>query len=84
MELICKPELCPKPENCEQFYNLKELPGKCCPSFVCEPPKEKCIFESKYTADENGGEKAKGKYEKQKELKNVRKSLGEVWVVLTS
>lgn len=43
---------------------------------MCEPPKEKCIFESKYTVGENGGEKGKGKYEKQKELKNVRKPLG--------
>lgn len=71
VEFICKPELCPKPEKCEQFYNLKEVPGKCCSSFACEPPKEKCIFESKYTADEKGGEKLKGKYERQKELKSV-------------
>lgn len=73
VELICKPELCPKPQNCEQFYNLKEVPGTCCSSFACEPPKEKCIFESKYIADEKGGEKIKSKYERQKELKNVCK-----------
>lgn len=71
VELICKPELCPKPQNCEQFYSLKEIPGTCCSSYVCEPPKEKCIFEGKYSANEMGGEKTKSKYEKQKELKNV-------------
>lgn len=73
-EFICKPELCPKPDKCEMFFSLKEIPGKCCPSFVCEPPKEKCIFEGKYVADEKGGEKQKTKYERTKELKNVNET----------
>lgn len=56
---VCKKELCPKPHECPQYHTLKkeEVNGVCCPLFVCEPPEDKCIFETAYTNDAKGGEK---------------------------
>lgn len=73
VEVVCKPETCPPPKSCPQFYTLKEdsQSEKCCPVYICESPKKKCIFESEYVADTKGGERPRNKYEKQKVLKNV-------------
>lgn len=74
IELICKPELCPLPQECPNYYELKNstFPGKCCPEYRCEQPKDACIFNPEYTADEVGGERIRNKYEKQQVLKKVR------------
>ncbi|KAL1513261.1 hypothetical protein ABEB36_002690 [Hypothenemus hampei] len=68
---ICKKDLCPEAKQCPEYHVLKkqEIPGQCCPLYICEPPKDKCIFESGYAPDDNGGEKMLTKYEKVKVLK---------------
>lgn len=73
VELECKPELCPKPPVCQLYYELKNnsIPGKCCSIYSCEAPKDKCIFETQYTASADGGERLQNKYEQQKLLKKV-------------
>ncbi|XP_068231986.1 hemocytin-like [Palaemon carinicauda] len=41
---------CPK-EECPEFYNLIEQPlkeGQCCPSIICEIPKDACIYENRF------------------------------------
>ncbi|XP_066254573.1 hemocytin [Euwallacea similis] len=72
IKLVCNKENCAKtPAECPQYYTLKKehVTGKCCPSFVCEPPEDKCIFETGYGAAEAGGENELSRYEKQKLLK---------------
>lgn len=73
VELVCKPELCPVAQECPKYYDLKNstLPGKCCPEYRCEAPKNKCIYNPEYTADEAGGERLRNQYEKQQVLKKV-------------
>ncbi|KAF7276957.1 hypothetical protein GWI33_009615, partial [Rhynchophorus ferrugineus] len=59
IRLTCKKEKCPPPKECPQYYTVKkeEIEGKCCPYYSCEPPKEKCIFETEYTSAKRGGER---------------------------
>lgn len=73
VNLVCKPELCPPPADCPQYYSLKseKIEGKCCPLNSCEPPKDKCIFETEYTEAEKGGQRRLTKLEKQKLLKGA-------------
>lgn len=73
VEKVCKPETCPEPKKCPEFYTAKEVtkPGGCCPNVECLPPEEKCIYEKRYAAAEEGGEKQLNKYERRKILKNV-------------
>ncbi|XP_017781781.1 PREDICTED: hemocytin [Nicrophorus vespilloides] len=72
VNLVCKTEKCPKAPICEEFHKLKENVGngKCCPEWICEPP-QKCIVNLGYIAAEDGGERVRSKYEKQKVLKEV-------------
>lgn len=72
-KLVCKPELCSAPKECPTFYEVKEtiVAGKCCPIYTCKAP-DKCIVDSEYTASEQGGERLKNQYERQKLLKAVR------------
>lgn len=38
MKWECRQDACPKPEPCQQYYKLEELPvakGECCPRFKC-------------------------------------------------
>lgn len=71
-KLVCKPELCSAPADCPMYYETKNttVSGKCCPIYTCQAP-DKCIFDSEYTASENGGERLKNMYERQKLLKAV-------------
>nr|CAI5832157.1 unnamed protein product [Callosobruchus analis] len=74
---VCKKDLCPPPKECPEYHLLKTLDdneGKCCPVYVCEPPKDKCIYETTYTAATKGGERLLTKYEKQKLLKNANET----------
>ncbi|RZC42307.1 hemocytin, partial [Asbolus verrucosus] len=76
VKIICKPELCPKPKPCPQYYILKNETGtgKCCPLYICEPPKDKCIYENKYIAATSGGERPRTELEKQTVLKNANET----------
>nr|CAH7739498.1 unnamed protein product [Callosobruchus chinensis] len=70
---VCDKTLCPPPKECPEYHLLKTLDdseGKCCPVYACEPPKDKCIYETMYTAATKGGERLLTKFEKQKLLKN--------------
>ncbi|CAG9772868.1 unnamed protein product [Ceutorhynchus assimilis] len=69
LKLTCKKDTCPPPIDCPQYNTLNKEETKCCPVFTCNPPKDKCIFETAYGADELGGEKLLTIYEKQKVLK---------------
>lgn len=52
----------------------ENLEGKCCPFYTCEPPKDKCIFESEYAAAPTGGEKLLTNLERQKVLKGANET----------
>lgn len=75
-KFVCKKELCPPPNECPQYHLLKtqELESGCCPLHSCEPPKDKCIFETEYDAGELGGERRLTKLESQKLLKNANET----------
>lgn len=73
--IICKPELCPPAKDCPQYHTLKTQDiGKCCPLYSCEPPKDKCIYDTQFIAAEKGGERKLTRYEKQKVLKNANET----------
>ncbi|KAJ8974052.1 hypothetical protein NQ317_002298, partial [Molorchus minor] len=76
INLVCKKDICPQPQECPQYYSLKteDIEGKCCPFYSCEPPKDKCIYETEYTAAQKGGERLLTRYEKQKLLKGVNET----------
>lgn len=76
VKIVCKKELCPAPKECPQYHLLKkqQLENSCCPLCTCEPPKDKCIFETEYAAAELGGEKRLTKLEVQKLLKKANET----------
>nr|XP_023019258.1 hemocytin-like [Leptinotarsa decemlineata] len=76
LNLICKKETCPLPDECPEFYSQTKTTdeSKCCPIYSCEPPKNKCIYETEYKADEKGGEKALTEFEIQKVLKGANET----------
>lgn len=53
------------------MLKTQQIEKNCCPLYTCEPPKDKCIFETEYAAAELGGEKLLTKLESQKLLKNA-------------
>ncbi|ENN77020.1 hypothetical protein YQE_06514, partial [Dendroctonus ponderosae] len=59
VKLVCKKDKCPQPQECPQYHTLKkeDIESKCCPLFVCEPPADKCIFETQHAAADQGGER---------------------------
>lgn len=69
---ICLEEFCPE-VTCPLFYSHEKLvvPGKCCPEYICLPPKNTCVVELKYIDDENGGERPRKESEKEQVLKKV-------------
>lgn len=77
VNLVCKKDLCPKADECPEYYSLKaeSVEGRCCPIYSCEPPKEKCIYETEYAAAQKGGARLLTKYEKQ----NLLKGANETW-----
>ncbi|KAM3961249.1 LOW QUALITY PROTEIN: hemolectin [Aphomia sociella] len=59
VQFSCRPETCPRKPDCPQFHNLTttNVPGKCCPEYKCELPKDKCVVTLEWEAAAKGGEK---------------------------
>ncbi|KAI5641729.1 von willebrand factor type D domain-containing protein [Phthorimaea operculella] len=59
--MLCKPETCPEAPDCPQYHDLvtSNATGKCCPTYDCEAPKDKCIVSLEWEATPKGGEKRK-------------------------
>lgn len=76
LKVVCKKDLCSLPKECPQYHLLKtqQLENSCCPLYTCEPPKNKCIFETEYVAAELGGERRLSQLESQKLLKNANET----------
>ncbi|XP_065155864.1 hemocytin-like isoform X3 [Atheta coriaria] len=73
VELVCDTNLCPAAPKCDEFYSLNKTDaGKtsCCPEYKCVAP-ESCIVDLDHIEAENGGERQRSQYEKQKLLKQA-------------
>ncbi|CAG9784020.1 unnamed protein product [Diatraea saccharalis] len=72
----CEPAACPRPPTCPQFHTLKpqQTKAQCCPTYHCEPPKDKCIAILEWEASPKGGEKQRPKSEQ------MLKDVDEVWM----
>ncbi|XP_075969965.1 hemolectin isoform X2 [Anticarsia gemmatalis] len=61
VQYLCQKDTCPKPPQCDKYYELKtdKENGKCCPEYKCELPKDKCLVKLEWEAASKGGEKVR-------------------------
>lgn len=69
LDVVCKPDTCPKALECPKYYRTREIqdPNSCCPRYECEPPSDICIYD---VGSEN---------ELTTEKTTISKKIGEEW-----
>ncbi|CAH2073181.1 unnamed protein product, partial [Iphiclides podalirius] len=75
-QMVCRPESCPTPPQCGNFetLNRRNDSARCCPSYECELPKDKCVVTLEWEAAPKGGEKLRS------EPQTILKNVDEVWL----
>ncbi|XP_039283049.1 LOW QUALITY PROTEIN: hemocytin [Nilaparvata lugens] len=79
VKVICKKELCQQPPSCQKYFELQQVLSEsadaCCPTYSCEAPKDKCLYEFEFIEEPNSGVRKRNPNERYIEAKNG----GEVW-----